>query len=73
MPLNEMYGDGLEDGFPPADYIIGNEVVFDDVGAFNAAMASPVRDELRAHYRAFPRFTGMNTHYPMVRKRLAGL
>jgi hypothetical protein len=52
--------------------MIGNEVVFDDIGAFNAAMASPVREELRAHYRAFPRFTGANTHYPMTRRRLAG-
>jgi hypothetical protein len=73
MPLGEMRGDGVEDGLPPADYMIGNEVVFDDAGAFNAAMASRVRDELRAHYRAFPRFTGANTHYPMIRRRLAGL
>ncbi len=72
VPLGEMHGDGLARGLPSADYMIGNEVVFDDVGAFNAAMSSPVRDELRAHYRAFPRFTGMNTHYPMVRRRLAG-
>jgi hypothetical protein len=52
--------------------MIGNEVVFDDVGVFNAAMASPVREELRSHYRAFPRFTGANTHYPMIRRRLVG-
>ncbi len=57
---------------PAAGYMIGNEVVFDDVNAFNAAMASPVRDELRAHYRAFPRFTGANTHYPMIRRRGVG-
>jgi uncharacterized protein (TIGR02118 family) len=72
IPLGEMHGDALEEGLPPADYMIGNEVVFDNVGAFNAAMASPVRDELRADYRAFPRFTGVNTHYPMIRRRLAG-
>jgi hypothetical protein len=59
-------------GLPSADYMIGNEVVFDDIGAFNAAMASPIRAELRAHYRAFPRFTGRNTHYPMIRRRLMG-
>src|ERR1043165_7395758 len=47
---------------PAADYIIGNEVVFDDVAAFNAAMQSPVRQELRRHFHAFPAFTGRNTH-----------
>jgi hypothetical protein len=55
-----------------AGYMLGNEVVFDDVAAFNRAMASPVRQELRAHFRAFPPFSGANTHYPMVRKRLIG-
>ena len=38
---------------PPADYMVGNEVVFDSPEAFNAAMASPVRLELRAHFREF--------------------
>jgi hypothetical protein len=55
-----------------ADCMIGNEVVFDHIDAFNAAMASPVRQELRAHYHAFPRFTGASTHYPMIRRRLVG-
>jgi len=64
--------EGCGIGLPSADYMIGNEVVFDDIDAFNAAMASPVREELRAHYRAFPRFTGANTHYPMIRRRLVG-
>jgi hypothetical protein len=75
VPLCEIRAGGTEGGvneLPSADYLIGNEVVFDDIGAFNAAMASPVRDELRAHYRGFPRFTGVNTHYPMTRRRLAG-
>jgi hypothetical protein len=40
------------------------------VAAFNRAMASPVRRELRAHYRAFPPFSGANTHYPMLRTRM---
>ncbi|MBS0536769.1 MAG: hypothetical protein JSR72_22155 [Proteobacteria bacterium] len=53
-----------------ANYMVGNEVVFDDADAFGAAMASPAREELRAHYREFPRFTGANTHYPMQRTRL---
>jgi uncharacterized protein (TIGR02118 family) len=56
---------------PPADYMIGNEVAFDSPDAFNAAMASPVRQELRAHFKSFPPFTGKNTHYPMMRRQLA--
>jgi hypothetical protein len=71
LPLDDMRA-GEAARLPSAGYMIGNEVVFDDIGAFNAAMASPVRQELRAHYRDFPRFTGANTHYPMIRKRLAG-
>jgi len=59
-------------GPPPADYMLGNEVVFADADAFAAAMASPVRHELRAHYRTFPRFTGANTHFAMERTRLVG-
>jgi hypothetical protein len=55
---------------PPADYMVGNEVVFDTPEAFNAAMASPVRLELRAHFKSFPKFTGKNTHYPMTRRQL---
>jgi hypothetical protein len=58
--------------FSAADYMIGNEVVFDTVADFNAAMQSPVRQELRAHFREFPPFTGLNTHVPMTRTRLAG-
>jgi hypothetical protein len=67
VPVDEVRG-----RLRSADYIIGNEVVFDDIDAFNVAMASPVRQELRAHYHEFPRFTGANTHYPMVRTRLIG-
>jgi hypothetical protein len=75
LPLDEMHAGhrpGAGSDLPSADYMIGNEVVFDGIRAFHAAMASPVRDELRAHYRAFPRFTGINTHYPMTRRRVAG-
>jgi hypothetical protein len=59
-------------GLAKAGYMLGNEVVFDDVAAFNRAMASPVRQELRAHFRAFPPFSGANTHYPMLRTRVHG-
>jgi hypothetical protein len=57
---------------PPVDYIIGNEVAFDSVEAFNAAMQSPVRHELRRHFHEFPKFSGANTHFPMTRTRLFG-
>jgi uncharacterized protein (TIGR02118 family) len=57
-------------GLPPADYMLGNEVAFDSPEAFNAAMASPVRHELRAHFRSFPKFSGKNTHHPMMRRQL---
>jgi uncharacterized protein (TIGR02118 family) len=59
-------------GLPSADYMLGNEVVFDTFEAFNAAMASETRRELRADFARFPRFTGPNTHYPMDRTRLVG-
>jgi uncharacterized protein (TIGR02118 family) len=55
---------------PTANIMIGNEVAFDSPEAFNAAMASPVRAELRAHFHTFPKFTGRTTHYPMMRRRL---
>lgn len=57
---------------PSADYLIGNEVVFDHRDAFNAAMESPVRHELRAHYHTFPAHSGRNTHFAMHRARLFG-
>jgi uncharacterized protein (TIGR02118 family) len=60
------------DALAPADYMIGNEVAFDDVAAFNAAMQSPVRQELRRHFREFPPFTGLNTHFAMNRTRISG-
>jgi uncharacterized protein (TIGR02118 family) len=56
-------------GASAADYMLGNEVVFDDIAAFNAAMASPVRHELRTHFRQFPPFSGRNTHFAMHRRR----
>jgi hypothetical protein len=33
-------------------------------------MASPVRFDLRAHFRNFPKFTGKNTHFPMMRRQM---
>jgi uncharacterized protein (TIGR02118 family) len=61
-----------KDGSPlvHADYMLGNEVVFDSVAALEAALKSPVRHELREDYRRFPKFTGRNTHFAMQRTRL---
>jgi hypothetical protein len=42
-----------------------NKVVFDSPAALTAALASPVRHEMRAHFRALPRFSGGVTHFPM--------
>jgi uncharacterized protein (TIGR02118 family) len=56
---------------PAANYMLGNEVAFDSPQAFNAAMASPVRHELRAHFKSFPSFSGKNTHYSMMRRQVA--
>jgi uncharacterized protein (TIGR02118 family) len=56
---------------PATDCMLGNEVAFDSVEAFNAAMTSPVRKELRAHFHSFPKFSGRNTHHPMWRTPLA--
>ena len=57
-------------GWPARDYLIGNEVAFDSVEAFNAAMLSPAREELRAHFREFPAYSGINSHFLMRRRRL---
>jgi hypothetical protein len=58
--------------YKPAEYMIGNEVVFDSLDDFNLAMQSPVRQELRQHFHEFPAFTGLNTHFPMTRVRRFG-
>lgn len=63
---------GAANPLPAADYMLGNEVAFDSPEAFNAAMASTVRLELRAHFKSFPPFAGRNTHYPMTRRQIAG-
>lgn len=55
---------------PPAPYLIGNEVGFEDAGAFAAAMRSPARAELRAHMAGFPRWSGRNSHVLMLRRAL---
>jgi hypothetical protein len=43
-----------------------NKVAFDSADALNHALNSPVRHDMRADFRAFPRFTGPNKHYAMT-------
>jgi hypothetical protein len=59
-------------GVPRADYMLGNEVVFDTVDDLNAALRSDVRHKLRDDYKTFPPFSGHNTHYAMRRERIVG-
>jgi uncharacterized protein (TIGR02118 family) len=60
---------GARGTLPRANYMLGNEVVFDSIEDFNAAMQSPVRHEMRAHFHSFPKFTGPVTHFAMLRDR----
>jgi hypothetical protein len=48
------------------DYMQRNKVVFDDAATLTAALNSPVRHEMRAHFHSFPPFAGRNSHYPMA-------
>lgn len=43
-----------------------NKVAFDNVEALGAALASPVRAEMRRDYAKLPRFSGRVTHYAMT-------
>lgn len=42
-----------------------NKVAFDGPAALTAALESPVRHEMRAHFKTLPRFAGGVTHFPM--------
>lgn len=68
LPLDDLRHSSLAD----ANYLIGNEVVFDSIEHLNTSMQSPVREELRRHYREFPPFSGAVTHFAMQRTRHAG-
>ena len=47
-----------------------NKVGFDDAQALQAALASPIRAEMRKDYGQLPRFSGRVTHYAMTTKVL---
>lgn len=52
------------------DYMQRNRLIFDSPAALEAALNSPVRHRMRADFEAFPRFTGENIHYPMLKEEL---
>ncbi|MGB8436998.1 MAG: hypothetical protein WCE38_22360 [Burkholderiales bacterium] len=52
--------------WPRANAMLRNRVAFDSEVALEAALASPVRHEMRADYKRFPPFSGGNTHHPMA-------
>ena len=43
-----------------------NKVAFDSAEALDRALNSPVRHDMRADFKTFPRFTGPNNHYAMA-------
>lgn len=43
-----------------------NQVVFDDPEALSAALNSPLRAEMREHFRGLPPTHGAVTHFPML-------
>ena len=49
-----------------------NKVAFDSPAALTAALASPLRHEMRAHFRALPAFSGAVTHFPMSTRAVLG-
>ena len=60
-------------GFLPwrrVDYMQRNKVVFDSAAALQAALNSPVREEMRADYKQFPPFTGDNAHFPVATREV---
>lgn len=52
--------------WPRVDYMQRNKVVFDSAEDLVAALNSPVREEMRADFVAFPSFSGGNAHYPLT-------
>ncbi len=43
-----------------------NKVAFDSADALHHALNSPVRHDMRADFKTFPRFTGPNRHHAMA-------
>ena len=60
-PLREAR---LPETWPRGAAMQRNKAVFDSRAALQAALASPIRREMRADFEAFPPFTGRPTHFP---------
>lgn len=48
------------------DFMQRNKVVFDSTQALRDALNSPVRHDMRADFKTFPRFSGPNNHFAMA-------
>lgn len=57
--------------WPRAECMQRNKVVFDSATALTAALESPVRQEMRAHFDTLPTFAGRVTHFPMMTRSIA--
>ena len=55
---------------PGSNYLIGNQVMFDDVPAFEYANETEVGPRAMADVATFPKFSDHSVHYPMIRTRL---
>ncbi|MGH6672633.1 MAG: hypothetical protein ACRECV_11775 [Xanthobacteraceae bacterium] len=49
-----------------SNFMQRNKVVFDSASALSDALNSPVRHDMRADFKTFPRFSGPNNHYAMA-------
>jgi hypothetical protein len=49
-----------------SNFMQRNKVVFDSAHALRNALNSPVRHEMRADFKTFPKFSGPNNHYAMA-------
>jgi len=52
--------------WPHVDHMQRNKVVFDSAAALTAALNSPVREEMRADFAKFPRFSGGSRHHALA-------
>jgi hypothetical protein len=56
--------------WPRVNFMQRNKVAFDSAAALDRALNSPVRHQMRADFKTFPRFSGPNTHYAMATRLL---
>lgn len=56
--------------WPKVEHMQRNKVVFDGADALAAALASPVRAEMRADFLKFPSFTEGNRHNPLATREV---